>query len=48
MERFIADKERELSSAADEARRDVFLRKLAELVRKKNGTNENEKTEEKK
>jgi hypothetical protein len=43
MEKFIVDKEQGLASASDEARRDVFLRKLAELVRKKNGTNETEK-----
>jgi len=48
MEKFIVDKEKELASASDEARRDVFLRKLAELVRKQNGANESEKKGEKK
>ena len=46
MEKRIADKEQELSSAADEARRDVFLRKLAELVHKQNGRKAAEKKED--
>lgn len=45
MAKRIADKEQELSPG-DEARRDVFLRKLAEMVQKQNGRKASEKKEE--
>lgn len=48
MEKTIVDREQEeLSAATDEARREVFLRKVAMLVRTQKGRKESEKTKEK-